>query len=61
MPNGGYVPSNGISLCEACHLRAEQFHITGGARHEPGYHPDDLYALIASSRQKATEDSSRLA
>ena len=31
MPNGGYVKENGISLCPACHEKAEEFHKTGVA------------------------------
>ena len=31
--NGGYVLENGISLCSACHWKAEQYHITGEAAH----------------------------
>lgn len=49
--NGGYVKENGISLCSNCHLKAEQFHITG----EPyiGYSQDDLFKKIGSSRKEA--------
>jgi hypothetical protein len=28
MPNGGYVPENGMTLCETCHMLAEQYHIS---------------------------------
>ena len=31
MPNGGYTRENGISLCSACHEKAEVFHSTGTA------------------------------
>ena len=51
MPNGGYVLENGISLCELCHWKAEQYHATGEAL--PDFHPDDLYILIGSTREKA--------
>lgn len=33
LPNGGYVKENGITLCDVeggCHMKAEQYHITGG-------------------------------
>lgn len=46
MPNGGYTLDNGISLCAACHLKAEAFHMSAGKSWEPGFHPDDLYRLI---------------
>ena len=60
MPNGGYVKTNGISLCPTHHMMAEQFHISGGERWEPGMHPDDLYALIGSSHDQAVKDSEKL-
>lgn len=44
-----YVLANGISVCDDCHLKAEQFHISNGERWEPGFHPNDLYKLINSS------------
>ncbi|MCA9638066.1 MAG: HNH endonuclease [Myxococcales bacterium] len=58
MPKGGYVVENGIALCPACHAKAEQFHATGEAL--PGFHPDELYRIIASSREKAERASRRL-
>lgn len=38
MKDGGYILSNGISLCDECHFKAEQRVL--------GYHPDDLKKLI---------------
>lgn len=58
LPNGGYVLENGISLCELCHFKAEQFHATGEAL--PGFHPDDLYIMIGSTREKAEAASLKL-
>lgn len=55
MPNGGYVLENGISLCPACHLKAETWHWSGKTKSEPGFHPDDLYKLIGSSFEISTE------
>ena len=67
MPNGGYVPENGITLCksglfgnESCHMKAEKFHISGGTEWEEGMHPDDLYKLIGSSKELAIEKSKNL-
>lgn len=63
MPNGGYVASNGISLCDGeggCHMKAEQFHISGGKTWVEGLHPNDLYRIIGSSYDKAYRDSQRL-
>jgi 5-methylcytosine-specific restriction endonuclease McrA len=60
MPNGGYVKENGISLCPPCHEKAEVYHSSGKTRHEPGYHPDDLYRAIGSSLEQAIESSKRL-
>ena len=53
MPNGGYVPENGISVCDTCHAKAE-------ADCLPGFTPDDLYAKIGSSYQDALEASQKL-
>lgn len=58
MPNGGYVLENGISLCELCHEKAEQFHQEGQAI--TGWWPDDLYRLIDSSRSEAYAASRKL-
>lgn len=55
MPNGGYVKSNGITLCSEHHLCAEQFHITGIAM--LNFHPDDLFKIINSSYEQAYKDS----
>ena len=57
MPNGGYVLSNGISLCSMCHYKAEEYHITNGHTWPEGFHPNDLYDLIVSSYNRAYEDS----
>lgn len=58
MPNGGYVKENGISLCADCHLKAEEFHSTGTAA--PGFSPEELYAKIGSSYERAVKASERL-
>lgn len=58
--NGGYVKENGISLCEECHLKAEQYHINDGVEWIDGFHPDDLYKLINSSYELAYEKSLNL-
>ena len=55
MPNGGYVPENGIALCASCHEKAEVFHATGTPL--PGFAPNELYAVIGSSREKAERAS----
>ena len=59
LPSGGYVLSNGISLCPDCHIKAEVFHSTGTALE--GWHPNDLYKLIKSSENKARQESNELA
>lgn len=51
MPNGGYVPENGIALCAECHTKAESFH--RGDPIPPGFAPADLYAVIGSSEEAA--------
>jgi hypothetical protein len=58
MPNGGYVASNGISVCDDCHLKVELYWSTGKAA--AGFTPDDLYIIIGSSKTKALADSEKL-
>lgn len=53
MLNGGYVLENGISVCEEHHLCCEKYHISGGEEWHYGYHPDDLYKKIDSSKELA--------
>jgi len=60
MPNGGFVLSNGISLCSDCHWKAEQFHMTDGKHYVDGFHPNDLYEKIGSSYEEALKDSENL-
>jgi hypothetical protein len=48
MPAGGYVKSNGVSLCPECHLKAEVPH---AANIE--FAPETLYRLIGSSKETA--------
>ncbi len=51
LPNGGYVRENGITLCPEHHELAEVYHQSGGSNWVEGFHPDDLYNLIGSSRE----------
>lgn len=60
IPNGGYVKENGISLCDECHIKAEKYHITEGKEWVEGYHPNDLYKLIDSSKEEAIKKSEKL-
>lgn len=50
MPNGGYVPENGISLCPDCHIEAEAGTIPA----------DELYRIIGSTFEKAYAASEAL-
>lgn len=58
MPNGGYAPSNGVTLCPAHHWDAEHLHLTGEAL--PGFSPEDIYNKIGSSYEKAYSDCLKL-
>lgn len=60
MPNGGYVVDNGITLCKMHHEWAEAWHRSGKQKAVKGMHPDELYAMIGSSYEKALESSRRL-
>ncbi len=57
MPNGGYVKENGITVCKICHIECEQYHISNGKIWVKGKHPDDLYKIIGSSKEKAIKAS----
>jgi len=46
MVDGGYILSNGISLCDKCHIKAEKYHQTNGEEWVDGFHPDELLKLI---------------
>ncbi len=58
MPHGGYVVENGISLCAACHEKAEVFHSTGTAVQD--WAPEDLYQRIGSNEHDARVACRRL-
>lgn len=58
LPNGGYVVSNGISVCEKCHELVEEYHVYGEA--QPGFTPNELYKLIGSSYDVAYQNSLKL-
>lgn len=60
MPNDGYAMENGITLCNDCHLDAEQFHWSHGTQWMAGKHPNDLYNLIGSSYDVAYKASEQL-
>lgn len=53
LPCGGYVVENGITLCASCHRKAERIYEVGEPA--PGYSPEELYALIGSSRETALQ------
>ena len=56
--NGGYVKENGISVCDECHLKAEEYWRTGIA--VAGFSPDELYVLIGSSEEQAHKSAKLL-
>ena len=60
MPNGGYVISNGITLCSKHHLMAEEYHMSDGEICSDGMWPEELYNKIGSSYEQALIDSENL-
>jgi len=58
MPNGGYVPENGITLCPQCHVMAEFEHTNG--KPWPRYSRAELYELVGSSHEEAVRASEKL-
>ncbi len=60
MPNGGYTPTNGITVCQEHHLLCEEWHSSEHTSYQEGYHPNDLYVKINSSYEKAYDDSENL-
>lgn len=59
MPNGGYVKENGASLCEKCHIQAEDF-LNGNLSIDKKYSPENLYLLIKSNKELAIKMSNLL-
>jgi len=57
--NGGYCAENGITLCEKCHLKAENYYDSNKANTEVFY-PNELYTMIGSSYEKAKKASERI-
>ena len=57
MPNGGYVISNGITVCTKHHLKCELYDINGD---EEIYTPNALYIKINSTFDTAYNDSLNL-
>lgn len=61
-----YSMSNLITLCDdgidGCHYKVEEFYFSGGLETDLNniYHPNHLYKLINSSKEKAIEDSNKL-
>ena len=53
MPNGGYTPANGITLCPEHHLDAEAWHRAGQREWVEDMHPFELYEKIGSSLSDA--------
>ena len=49
-----------ISLCNKCHIKAEEWHSTNKQKFISGFHPNDLYALINSSYDLAFKKSNEL-
>jgi hypothetical protein len=69
LPNGGYVPENGATLCgsetDGCHSLAEAYHRKSLEEDCPvacvhGFSPDDLYDKIGSTREEAEAASLKL-
>lgn len=72
MPNGGYVPENGVTLCKiatrpglalSCHEEAERWldpECVASGNIWPDYDPDTLYLLIDSSPEEARMAAEKL-
>jgi 5-methylcytosine-specific restriction endonuclease McrA len=66
IPSGGYVSSNGISLCKECHFKAEKVYQEYFKTNIEvpteliKFTEKQLYKLISSSKEKAFSDSLKL-
>lgn len=60
LPNGGYVLSNGVSLCEPCHISAGPVEGPMGHFKPPVYTAEYFYKMIGSSFEQAYKDSEAL-
>jgi len=58
IPNGGYVLSNGITVCPEHHLKCEEYHMNGTC--EKNFTPNALYIKINSTFETAFNDSLNL-
>lgn len=58
MPNGGYVPQNGVTVCGSCHEGCESYWVRGDGV-PPRYWPEQLFRLIGSSFEQAVEASEK--
>jgi 5-methylcytosine-specific restriction endonuclease McrA len=56
MPCDGYALKNGISLCDDCHIKAENYFVNK----TPNFQPEYLYSLINSSEEEAYRDCLKL-
>jgi 5-methylcytosine-specific restriction endonuclease McrA len=57
--NGGYVTSNGITLCEECHWRAETA-LQAKEKYYLGYGETELFKKIGSSETIARSEASHV-
>ena len=55
MPNGGYHKSNGITLCDDCHIEAERF--LSNQSTNVKFSPETLYKKIGSSYKLSYKSS----
>ena len=58
MPNGGYVMSNGVTVCNVHHNLCEDWHRGGGGI--VAFSPIEVFKAIGSSYEQALEDSKNL-
>ena len=59
MPNGGYVMSNGITVCGDHHIICESWWEKCDSRNRT-FSPISLYQIIGSSYEQALKDSEKL-
>ena len=60
IPNGGYVKENGITLCPEHHANAEVYHESNGSNWILGFHPDELYKKIGSTKELSYKMAEKL-
>jgi hypothetical protein len=54
------VQGNALCLCHGCRVKAEYFAVHDGKKSVEGFHPDDLYKLLGTSKAEVDAEAKLL-